>query len=934
MAAAAGGGRPMPGAHVTFEDLLEREWSSNRHSVGGTDGTTQSTRHVAKKPFLKRGARGWWKDSGKAKPVTYTLSSTHDEDQGESAATRTPAGQQQSPVQPRLRRTHPPSATLIATSSNASTRQVMHTLPPSESRWSDLESKPRRESRVLGASSSRYISVAHTSPPLIPSTSNSVVVREQLLSTWSTHDSVNDDDVNQRHHPVVPSTSHWPSSVAQSFDWKLEQDAQDLEEFESLEQQLLEQHEQLATSTDHWDPGDSSPWTLHQENERRDLLAELDAWSREDIASNAAPPPPALPVYDSAKQLNDTLSNHSFMCDEGELGHQSSILPRSPGSHVQQDKERSLDMSFADSEPWDDPRPPCTTSNSEGAAHQLDASTGAPTKHGEVTTPEPKYVEASYVQQRFQQAAANRTLPPPSSSLQTLKMKLKQKVAASAGSRSKNGSSGGAAKTAAKTNPSHPLGKPKMDKPHPPIAASSTPAAASPLSSRLPHYSPAIDDKLQELEHEVKHYKHETLKLQKRREALEADQRKLDQQRHEWLEEKRKAQDDIDAEWKRIRKERRAVDQALKFGGSLPDRKERAEIDALKAQIVKLQMDDRTKTSKHKAATDFFRHRIAELEMRNDELRDELKFMEQERLANWAWANETQPDKRQTRHSLDSPIAGAPTTAAPVQSRVARTKPLKSHGKSWGDDDVYNPAHYQMPAPATSHTPQDVLASPRSRRSSCDDDADSLHKGMDDAEQDGASPRRHEGAERPASSPRVAKDGKTDDWEEIHHAGGKVERRFSSGPIAKTFRFANGTEKDVFVDGHSVVRFSNGDVKENYPAAEGGKTVYYYAAAQTRHTTYADQTQVFDFPNGQVEKHHANGAKEITFVDGTTKRIETNGDEWSTFPDGTRMVEKKSGFREVINPDGSKARDYPDGRTTWVTPQGVEQPVQYKRSTV
>ncbi|RQM30060.1 hypothetical protein B5M09_010286 [Aphanomyces astaci] len=82
-----------------------------------------------------------------------------------------------------------------------------------------------------------------------------------------------------------------------------------------------------------------------------------------------------------------------------------------------------------------------------------------------------------------------------------------------------------------------------------------------------------------------------------------------------------------------------------------------------------------------------------------------------------------------------------------------------------------------------------------------------------------------------------------------------------------------------------------------------------------------------------VETHHANGAKEISFVDGTTKRIETNGDEWSTFPDGTRMVEAKSGFREVINPDGSRARDYPDGRTTWITPQGVEQPVQYKRPT-
>ncbi|RHZ14592.1 hypothetical protein DYB37_008594 [Aphanomyces astaci] len=94
-----------------------------------------------------------------------------------------------------------------------------------------------------------------------------------------------------------------------------------------------------------------------------------------------------------------------------------------------------------------------------------------------------------------------------------------------------------------------------------------------------------------ELETEVKHYKQETLKLQKRREALEADQRKLDQLRHDWHEEKRKAQEDMDAQWKNLRKERRALDQALKFGAAaLPDRKERGEIDALKAQLVKMQV--------------------------------------------------------------------------------------------------------------------------------------------------------------------------------------------------------------------------------------------------------------------------------------------------------------------------------------------------------
>ncbi|RHZ15929.1 hypothetical protein DYB26_002437 [Aphanomyces astaci] len=212
---------------------------------------------------------------------------------------------------------------------------------------------------------------------------------------------------------------------------------------------------------------------VDEETERRDLLAELDAWSRDDITTR----PPAASLYD--QDLYDL--NHSFSIDghgddEGELSHhQSSMLHYPHHDHIEALNEGSLnDVSFADSEPWDE-----------------------------------------YDQ-----------------------------------------------------GPAPIMAQQRLD-----------------LSSNV--------HSLFELETEVKHYKQETLKLQKRREALEADQRKLDQQRHDWHEEKRKAQEDMDAQWKHLRKERRALDQALKFGAATPDRKERGEIDALKAQLVKMQVRTR-----------------------------------------------------------------------------------------------------------------------------------------------------------------------------------------------------------------------------------------------------------------------------------------------------------------------------------------------------
>lgn len=82
---------------------------------------------------------------------------------------------------------------------------------------------------------------------------------------------------------------------------------------------------------------------------------------------------------------------------------------------------------------------------------------------------------------------------------------------------------------------------------------------------------------------------------------------------------------------------------------------------------------------------------------------------------------------------------------------------------------------------------------------------------------------------------------------------------------------------------------------------EGNIVVYYYEKARTRHTSYPDGLEVYEFPNEQVcvslmygrricnstndymnisnktEHHFPNGEKLITFTDGTTKAMFKNG---------------------------------------------------------
>lgn len=104
-----------------------------------------------------------------------------------------------------------------------------------------------------------------------------------------------------------------------------------------------------------------------------------------------------------------------------------------------------------------------------------------------------------------------------------------------------------------------------------------------------------------------------------------------------------------------------------------------------------------------------------------------------------------------------------------------------------------------------------------------------------------------------------------------------------------TVAFSNGTRKLISPSGHVRIEFPNEDCKESFP---DGCVVYYYATADTTHTTFPDGLNVYHFSNKQIERHFPDGSKEILFSDGTVKNIFANGDSESIFADGKKVFSK------------------------------------------
>jgi len=128
-----------------------------------------------------------------------------------------------------------------------------------------------------------------------------------------------------------------------------------------------------------------------------------------------------------------------------------------------------------------------------------------------------------------------------------------------------------------------------------------------------------IEEKLYELEEEVRFYKAETLQLQKKKEHYDQEARKLLREREEFARYQQEQRTLMEKEWQheraKMKKEQQLMDRQWKLRmsatSSTQDRKAKGEIEVLKAQIVKMQVDEAARMTKWKNSNENLRQRIA-----------------------------------------------------------------------------------------------------------------------------------------------------------------------------------------------------------------------------------------------------------------------------------------------------------------------------------
>ncbi|KAG8524703.1 Centromere protein J, partial [Galemys pyrenaicus] len=419
--------------------------------------------------------------------------------------------------------------------------------------------------------------------------------------------------------------------------------------------------------------------------------------------------------------------------------------------------------------------------------------------------------------------------------------------------------------------------------------------------------SQVLREKVIELETEIEKFKAENASLAKLRIERENSLVKLRKEIADFEQQKTKELTQIGEfkkeEMRKLQKERRVFEKYSTMVRAFPDKKEREEIQALKQQITDLQEDLKRKEAKWSSTHGRLRSQIEMLVKENTDLREEIKVMERFRLDAWKKAEATESNTK-----LGQCVTAMKKDGS-MNSSVRFQKSQISSGAHAGK--------YKKNYLATQGNP-----SRRAKSAPCRD-LGNLDKGQTASPREPPDPMDFPDHEYKEDDEKVENEEEIQG--EISHPDGKIEKVYKNG--CHVILFPNGTRKEVSADGRTVtVTFFNGDMKQVMPDE---RVIYYYAAAQTTHTTYPEGLEVLHFS----KKHFPDGRKEITFPDQTIKNLFADGQEESIFPDGTvvrvqrdgsKIIEFNNGQRELHTAQ-FKRREYPDGTVKTVYTNGHQE---------
>jgi len=152
-----------------------------------------------------------------------------------------------------------------------------------------------------------------------------------------------------------------------------------------------------------------------------------------------------------------------------------------------------------------------------------------------------------------------------------------------------------------------------------------------------------VNEKLKELSKEFNKLKSENEKVAKLKFEYEKLNKKLITEMQEWTEKKEQETKDFEQwkeeEIKKLKKEKKVQEKNLKQLTSQPNRKEREEIEALKAQVVKLTEEMKAKDTRNKLNLERLKKQYDEQVVKNAELEKELKFLEEQRIKSMSGIN-------------------------------------------------------------------------------------------------------------------------------------------------------------------------------------------------------------------------------------------------------------------------------------------------------
>eukprot|EP00529_Nitzschia_sp_RCC80_P005179 CAMPEP_0113522732 /NCGR_PEP_ID=MMETSP0014_2-20120614/45345_1 /TAXON_ID=2857 /ORGANISM="Nitzschia sp." /LENGTH=1029 /DNA_ID=CAMNT_0000420807 /DNA_START=4 /DNA_END=3093 /DNA_ORIENTATION=- /assembly_acc=CAM_ASM_000159 len=124
----------------------------------------------------------------------------------------------------------------------------------------------------------------------------------------------------------------------------------------------------------------------------------------------------------------------------------------------------------------------------------------------------------------------------------------------------------------------------------------------------------------------------------------------------------------------------------------------------------------------------------------------------------------------------------------------------------------------------------------------------------------------------------------------------RIRRRTPNGGYIT--EYSNGSIKEVHPDGTTVTRFPNGDVETKFrsfitspprpgkvstpssmsvQASPRGIVAYFYSKDAILQISQNDGSKLFEYQNGQVEKHYPDGFKMILYSDGTKQGVTQDG---------------------------------------------------------